>query len=348
MIVRRAEPAHPGRNPATESFRTLDVSTLPDDLAEVLLEARKIRTEPELYVAMLRDWVAHGTDEPCTRYTPDEVVARARIRATTTRHARPRDFELGQHLHRAGDPDACGTPLSAKLTGSQPDNWTYKRQRLELRGRPSGPHRRVRRQLVRRRARRSAPRTTTRRSSPEASRPGKPPALVGQGRGEAGEVVVPLDHEERPQLGALDDLLDLAGVGHAGPATRCARATPKPGSPDTTHRGSRRRSCLPADAARTPHRAWKLPRRSRASVVASDDGQGARRDQPGAAGVPRAAADVLRRHRTARSRRARQRVTQGPRRHVRGARPRSASRTSTSRAAASRPSPTSARTAGSR
>ena len=97
MLVRAAEPAHPGRNPETESFRTLDVTTLPDDLAEVLLEARKIRTEPELYVAMVRDWVAHGA-ESAYAHTPDEVVAARRIaRDRRGDRARPQ-FELGQHL----------------------------------------------------------------------------------------------------------------------------------------------------------------------------------------------------------------------------------------------------------
>ena len=75
-MVRTAEPAHPGRNPETESFRTLDVTTLPDDIARVLVEARKIRTEPERYVAMVRDWVEHGADSAYA-HTPDEVVARA-------------------------------------------------------------------------------------------------------------------------------------------------------------------------------------------------------------------------------------------------------------------------------
>ena len=55
MIVRPAEPAHPGRNPETESFRTIDVSTLPPDIAEILTEARKIQTDPDAYVSMLRD-----------------------------------------------------------------------------------------------------------------------------------------------------------------------------------------------------------------------------------------------------------------------------------------------------
>src|SRR5439155_13294932 len=59
-IVRPAEPAFPGRTPATDSFRSVDPSTLPPLLAEIFTEVRKIRTEPEAYVAALRDWVENG------------------------------------------------------------------------------------------------------------------------------------------------------------------------------------------------------------------------------------------------------------------------------------------------
>ena len=124
MIVRAAEPAHPGRNPETESFRTIDVSTLPPEVAEMLLEARKIRTEPEVYVAMVRDWAEHGA---ASRYalSPDEVVRRSHARtdaeATAAAH-----FELGQHLHRAGDHDGAVAHWR-EAHRLAPDNWTYKR-----------------------------------------------------------------------------------------------------------------------------------------------------------------------------------------------------------------------------
>ena len=62
MIVRPAEPSHPGLNPTTESFRNIDLTTVPPEIADVLREAQKIRTEPELYVEMLRDWVDRGAE----------------------------------------------------------------------------------------------------------------------------------------------------------------------------------------------------------------------------------------------------------------------------------------------
>ncbi len=125
VLVRPVEPAHPGRNPFTESFRTMDLSTLPPDVAEILVEARKIKSEPELYVSMLRDWVEHGHDSEYA-LAPDEVVRRSQPRtdaeATAAAH-----FELGQHLHRAGEHPAA-IPHWREAHRLHPDNWTYKRQ----------------------------------------------------------------------------------------------------------------------------------------------------------------------------------------------------------------------------
>jgi len=124
MIVRPAEAAHPGVNPFTESFRKVDVSTLPPDVAEVLIEARKIRTDPEAYPAMLRDWVAHGAASRFV-HDPEEVVRRSRPRGTAESTAAA-EFELGQHLHREGDHQAA-IPHWREAHRLDPDNWTYKR-----------------------------------------------------------------------------------------------------------------------------------------------------------------------------------------------------------------------------
>ncbi len=123
-IVRPAEPAHPGRNPVTESFRTVDLDAVPADVRDVLVEARKIRTEPDLYVAMLRDWVARG---PASGYAlaPDEVVRRSRPRSLDVARAAA-EFELGEALHTAGD-HAAAIPHWRAAHRGDPDNWTYKR-----------------------------------------------------------------------------------------------------------------------------------------------------------------------------------------------------------------------------
>jgi hypothetical protein len=125
MIVRPAEPAHPGRNPALDSFRQLDVSTLPPDVAEILIEARKIKSEPELYLEMLRDWAAHG-DASRFVLTPEQVIERSCPRGVDEATAAA-EFELGQHLHRAGD-HAAAIPHWREAHRLQPSNWTYKRQ----------------------------------------------------------------------------------------------------------------------------------------------------------------------------------------------------------------------------
>ncbi len=125
MIVRPAEPAHPGRNPANESFRKVDLTTVPPDIAEMLVEARKIKSDPDIYVEMVDDWIAHGA---ASRYalSPDEVVRRSG-RRTDAEATAAAEFELGQYLHRSGD-HAAAIPHWRAAHRLYPDNWTYKRQ----------------------------------------------------------------------------------------------------------------------------------------------------------------------------------------------------------------------------
>ena len=125
MIVRPAEPAFPGHSPVTESFRKLDLDTMPADVADILREARKIKSDPEGYLAALRDWVEHG---PESRFalSPDEVVARSQPRGQDEALAAAH-FELGQHLHRTGD-HAAAIPHWREAHRLHPSNWTYKRQ----------------------------------------------------------------------------------------------------------------------------------------------------------------------------------------------------------------------------
>ncbi len=123
-IVRPAEPAQPGPNPVTNSFRTMDLSKLEPDIAQVLGEARKIRIDPEAYVAMVRDWAEHGSNSRFA-LSADEVIHRSRRRgpeaATAAAH-----FELGQHLHHNGDHDAAVAHWR-EAHRLDPDNWTYRR-----------------------------------------------------------------------------------------------------------------------------------------------------------------------------------------------------------------------------
>ena len=125
MIVRPAEPAFPGRNPVLESFEKIDLTTLPPDIADMLGEAKKIKTDPAAYKEALLDWVANGA---ASRYalSADEVIRRSQPRSRDAAAAAAH-FELGQHLHRAGD-HAAAIPHWREAHRLQPDNWTYRRQ----------------------------------------------------------------------------------------------------------------------------------------------------------------------------------------------------------------------------
>jgi hypothetical protein len=125
VIVRPAEPASPGANEAMESFRTIDLSTVPPDIADVLREARKIRSDPERYVAMLRDWAERGAASRFA-HTPEEVIARSHPRSMDEATAAA-EFDLGQHLHRTGD-HAGAIVHWREAHRLYPANWTYKRQ----------------------------------------------------------------------------------------------------------------------------------------------------------------------------------------------------------------------------
>jgi hypothetical protein len=132
-IVRPAEPAFPGR----PRFRNAPLpENLDPYLAEVLAEARRIRTEPERYVAALRDWVERGA---ASRFAlePEEVLGRSggrgRGRSLAAAH-----FELAQHLWREGR-EAEAVPHFREARRLQPDNWTYKRQAWVLASRFQAP-----------------------------------------------------------------------------------------------------------------------------------------------------------------------------------------------------------------
>jgi hypothetical protein len=129
MIVRPAEPAFPGRNPILESLHEIDLDTLPPEAAEMLGEARKIKTDPEAYLAMILDWVEHG---PASRYAlaPDEVLRRAQPRPADEALAAAH-FEAGEELHRSGE-HAAAIPHWREAHRLFPTNWTYRRQAWEL------------------------------------------------------------------------------------------------------------------------------------------------------------------------------------------------------------------------
>jgi tetratricopeptide (TPR) repeat protein len=129
VLVRPIEPAFPGRSPSREIFAKLDIDTLPPEQAEMLAEARKIRSDPEAYRAALIDWVDRGPDSVWA-LAPDEVVRRSAPRSMDEARGAA-EFELGQHLHRQGRPEAA-IPHFRQAHRLQPDNWTYRREAWHL------------------------------------------------------------------------------------------------------------------------------------------------------------------------------------------------------------------------
>lgn len=133
LIVRPPEPAHPRRSP----LRDAEIpANLPPRMAEMLAEAKKIQTDPDRYLAALRDWVAHGA---ASRYalTPEQVLERSRPRPIDEALAAAH-FELGEYLHRRGQSDAAVAHFR-EAHRLQPDNWTYKRQAWSLVDPQQGP-----------------------------------------------------------------------------------------------------------------------------------------------------------------------------------------------------------------
>lgn len=141
-VVRPPETAYPAR----PTFASLDLDD-PEVLARlsdsavkrlrtVTPELAKMRLEPEVYVAALRDWVAHGS---ASRYalSPEEVLERSAPRPPEQARAAAA-FALGQHLHRSGAQDRAVQwfRVSHRLA---PDNWTYRRQAWTFADPAQGP-----------------------------------------------------------------------------------------------------------------------------------------------------------------------------------------------------------------
>jgi hypothetical protein len=98
---------------------------MPEWLQETLGEAKKIEAAPVPFLAALRDWVEKGADSEFA-LSADEVVARSRPISEDAALAAA-NFEMGQHLYRAGERDAA-VPYWRAAHRHAPDNWTYKRQ----------------------------------------------------------------------------------------------------------------------------------------------------------------------------------------------------------------------------
>ncbi len=141
-VVRPPETAYPAR----PTFADLDLddpavrSRLSDSavarLRMVQPELARMRLQPEAYVAALRDWVALG---PASRFalSEQEVLERSAPRPVSEAQAAAA-FALGQHLHRAGEPDRA-VHWFRESHRLAPDNWTYRRQAWSFADPAQGP-----------------------------------------------------------------------------------------------------------------------------------------------------------------------------------------------------------------
>jgi hypothetical protein len=126
MIVRPPETAYPRRPSFLDRPVPADATA---QQAANISAVKSLRIDAEKYVAALRDWVAHGAG---SRFAlrPEEVVQRSRPRPPAEAMAAA-EFELAQHLHRTGRPEAAITHFR-EASRLQPDNWTHKRQAWNL------------------------------------------------------------------------------------------------------------------------------------------------------------------------------------------------------------------------
>lgn len=120
-LVRPAHAAHVRHSP----LRDMEVPEGLGRIGDILLEVKKVRTDPDGYRAAVRDWATSGADSPWA-LSPDEVVARSRPRLRDHAEAAAA-FELGQHLWRIDEREEA-VPWFRRAHALHPDNWTYKRQ----------------------------------------------------------------------------------------------------------------------------------------------------------------------------------------------------------------------------
>lgn len=131
MIVRPAHPAHVKHSP----LRDAEVPEGLGRIGEMLVEVKKIRSDPDGYLAALRDWVVNGAASPWA-LDPDEVIGKSAPRSAAHAEAAAA-FELGQHLWRGGSREGA-VPWFRLAHQLQPANWTYKRQAWTLATTPDG------------------------------------------------------------------------------------------------------------------------------------------------------------------------------------------------------------------
>lgn len=132
VLVRPAEAASIERSP----LRDMEIPEgLPEQLSKVMHAVKAIPDDAEAYRAAILDWVRNGAESRFAM-TADEVIERSRPHSDDEARARA-CFELGEHLHRTGQPDAAVTWWK-EAHRLDPQNLVYKRQAWTLVTTPDG------------------------------------------------------------------------------------------------------------------------------------------------------------------------------------------------------------------
>jgi tetratricopeptide (TPR) repeat protein len=124
-IVRPAEVAFAPRGDQDEGQdQSALIAQLPERQRKIIEAMTANMSDPGRYAAAVRDWAVNGAK---SRYvlSEAEVIERSRPRPPEFGLAAAH-FELGQHLHRAGE-HAAAIPHWREAHRLAPDNWTYKR-----------------------------------------------------------------------------------------------------------------------------------------------------------------------------------------------------------------------------
>jgi hypothetical protein len=134
VLVRPAEPAFA---PRERGYGDVELPPeTPQRMREMLAEAAKLEVDFNLTANMLRDWARNGKKSKYA-LSPEQVVDRSASRPKSVSEAAAQ-FELGQHLHRAGH-EADARPFFRAAHRLQPENWTYKRQAWSMVDAMQGP-----------------------------------------------------------------------------------------------------------------------------------------------------------------------------------------------------------------
>jgi hypothetical protein len=105
------------------------IEQLPPEHRKVVQGMMSATTDTSRYAIALRDWVANGERSQYV-LPPDEVVDRSRPRPASAAEAAA-EFELGQHLHRAGHKLDAAAHF-ARAHELDPENWSYPREAFSL------------------------------------------------------------------------------------------------------------------------------------------------------------------------------------------------------------------------